>query len=262
MAPKHLLCILALLLGLSAQAHAACRNYKPTPADQVRIQGDSVLIVTHATAAHDPRFSTKHGVDMAVKWAKERSIPIIYLVDESPIDLYLMDDCHPTYWVNSNDGDIAFPVRQSNIYFAGGHLEMCLSRTIHDVLMQAAQRKNQSVRFTYFMDAIYSNGKSVEPDDPFYRDFGSFLSVVTYGRPGGETWPKLSLLETLGVIKSLDHDYRYLTKILPRWDNTLPDGLHVDLRIEGTNARRLRSGPGLFAPRFEFLFVESATALQ
>lgn len=245
-----------------SSAQAACRNYRPTPAEQVRIAGDSVLIVTHATATHDPRFSTKYGVDQAVKWAKEKNIPIVYLVDETPVELYLMDDCHPTYWVKSNDGDITFPVRQSNVFFAGGHLEMCLSRTIHDVLSQSARLKNRSIRFTYFMDAIYSNGKSIEPDDPYYRDFSSFLSVVTYGRPGGETWPKLSLLETLGVIKSLDHDYRYLTKILPRWDNTLSDGVHVDLTIEGNNTQRLRSGSGIFSPRFEFLFVESASAMR
>jgi hypothetical protein len=157
---------------------------------------------------------------------------------------------------------VDFTIRQTNVYFAGGHLEMCLSRTIHDALLQPSQHQGRSTRFIYLMDAIYSNGKSVEPNDPFYRDFSAFMGVVTYGRPGGESWPKLTLLETLGVIKSLDHDYDYLTKILPRWDNTLSNRVHVDLRLEGTNGRRLRAGAGFFSPRFEFLFVESSDALR
>jgi hypothetical protein len=39
----------------------------------------------------------------------------------------------------------------------------------------------RSLNVTYFMDAIYSNGKSIEPSDPFYSDFARFLNIVTYG---------------------------------------------------------------------------------
>jgi hypothetical protein len=64
----------------------------------VNLRADAVLIVTHATAFHDARFSTKRGVDEAVRFAKRRRIPVIYLQDDSPEDLYFMDDCQPDHW--------------------------------------------------------------------------------------------------------------------------------------------------------------------
>jgi hypothetical protein len=112
------------------------------------------------------------------------------------------------------------------------------------------------------MDAIYSNGRMIEPADPFYRDFDRFLSIVSYGRPGGEHWPKLSLLETMGVIRREDHQFDYIRKILPRWDTTFPDAFRIEVQLNDSVKKVLRPAAGWHPPTVLFHFVDSALRLS
>ena len=50
------------------------------------------------------------------------------------------------------------------------------------------------------MDGIFSNGKNIADTDPYYKDYVRFMGIVNYSRPAGEYFPKLTLLETMGVI--------------------------------------------------------------
>jgi len=250
------------MICLAGTAHAACRPPQFRPAQELRLDGDSVLIVTHASASFDARFSAKYGVDQAIRFAKDRKIPRIYLVDESPFPLYYMEDCEPDYWVLSIDGEAEFEVAPAHLYVAGGHMELCLSRTLHDVLYKWSRRPARDLTVTFFMDAIYSNGKSVEPSDPYYSDFNWFMGIISYGRPGGERWPKLNLLEMTGVIKKAANDQIFLEKILPRWDRTFSTDYRVELQLNNGPARVLRQGSGFFAPRLTFHFVDSADVLE
>ena len=112
---------------------------------------------------------------------------MIYLQDDTHSQYYFMADCEPDYWVFSAGGEICFEVAPAHVYIVGGHLELCMSAAMHDIIYQWAQRqpaKNYTV--TYFMDAIYSNVQMVDLSDPFYGDFVRFMGIVTYGRPGGE----------------------------------------------------------------------------
>jgi hypothetical protein len=115
---------------------------------------------------------------------------------------------------------------------------------------------------TYLMDAIYSNGRMIEPTDPFYADFDRFMGIVTWGRPGGEHWPKLSLLETMGIIRREDHELDYIRKILPRWDRTFPDRYRIAVKMNDSVAKVLRSAPGWHPPTVMFRFVDSALTLS
>jgi hypothetical protein len=108
------------------------------------------------------------------------------------------------------------------------------------------------------MDAIYSNGKLVEPGAPFYDDFQRFMGVVTYGRPGGEHWPKLNLLETMGVIVREDHEMEFLKQALPRWDTTFPASYRVELQLNDSVKKVLRPATGWHPPTLLFHFVDSA----
>ena len=237
---------------------SACPPHKFAEPSAIRPEGDSVLIVVHATSTHDARYSSKRGIDEAVQYAKSTRIPVIYLQDDTPGQLYFMDDCDPAYWVFSQGGEIRFDVPASNLYIVGGHLELCLSIALHDILYQWAKKPPRDLTVTYFMDGIYSNGKMIEQSDPFYRDFARFMDVVTYGRPSGEHWPKLTLLETMGIIGREDWELGLLQKILPRWDTTFPDQYRVEMQMNDSAKKVLRPAPGWRPPTLLFRFVDSA----
>jgi hypothetical protein len=255
------LIFLAALCALCNQAFAVCPPHRLSKPAEIRLTGSELMIVTHATSTHDARFSAKRGVDEAVRFAKDRGIPVIYLADDTPEKFYYMEDCQPDYWAFSQGGEIGFAVPPAHLYIVGGHLELCLSATLHDVIYQWAQHPPRNLTITYFMDAIYSNGKLIDPSDPFYSDFQRFMGVVTYGRPGGEHWPKLTLLETLGVIKREDHELEYLKQALPRWDTTFPPQYRIELQLNHSVKKVLRPAPGWNPPTVLFHFVDSALNL-
>ena len=255
------LAILSLVL-LPGVALAACPRHEFTDPARVRLTGDAVMIVTHATSVHDARFATKRGVDEATHFAKSHRIPLVYLQDGSPEQFYFMADCEPDYWVLAEDGEVRFDVQPSHVYVVGGHLEMCLSSTLHDVLLAWSKLPKRNLTVTYLMDAIYSNGKSIEESDPFYQDFQRFMGVVTYGRPGGEHWPKLTLLETMGVIVREDHQLEFLKKILPHYARTLSADYRVELQLNDSVAKVLRPARGWRPPTLRFHFVDSAISLS
>jgi len=247
-----------LLSGLAA---ASCPKPELTDPARVRLTGDSVLIVTHATSAHDARLATKRGMDEAIQFAKSRRIPVVYLKDDSGDEYYFMEDCRPDYWVLSAAGEIPFDHLPSNVYVAGGHLEFCLSATVNDVIRIWSRQPRRNLTVTYLLDAIYSNGNSVEESDPYYADFRRFMDVVTYGRPGGEHWPKLTLLETMGVVQNEEHQFQYLTKILPPYARVVPSDYRVDLKFNRSVVKVLRTARGWNPPTLRFNFVDSAINL-
>ena len=253
---------LLVLVLYACPGQAACPPHELTPPARVKLAGNSVMIVVHATSTHDARFSSKRGVDEAVRFAKERRIPVIYLQDDSAEQFYFMEDCAPDYWVFSQGGEVSFEVAPSHLYIVGGHVEMCMSATIHDVLLQWAKRPARNFTVTYFMDAIYSNGKVIDPSDPFYGDFARFMGVVTHGRSGGEHWPKLNLLETMGVILNEDHQLEYIKQILPHWDRTFPEPYRVEVQMNDSVKKVLRPAAGWKPPTVLFHFVNSALDLS
>lgn len=120
------------------------------------------MIVTHASSNDDGRIASKFGVDEVLHFAKKNRIPVIYLQDDRPADNYFMEDCSPDYWVFSRDGEVRFDVALLYVYLAGGHLELCLSVAVNDILMSWAKNPNRNLTVSYFMDGIFSNGKYIE----------------------------------------------------------------------------------------------------
>lgn len=255
--------LLALMLAslIATGAEAVCRRPELTDPARVRLTGDAVLIVTHATSAHDARLATKRGVDEAVQFARSRRIPVIYLKDDTPGRYYFMDDCRPDYWVHSAAGDLRFDALPAHVYVAGGHLEFCLAATLNDVIRIWSRQPRRNLTVTYLMDAIYSNGTSVEEGAPYHADFHKFMGIVTYGRPGGDHWPKATLLETLGVIQNEERELDYLKKILPLYGRALSSEYRVDLKLNGSVVKVLRPAPGWNPPTLRFNFVDSAIGL-
>ena len=252
---------LSILVLLSGPVLASCPKPEFTDPARVRVNGSAAMIVTHASSTYDARVSTKRGVDEAVLFAKQKRIPVIYLQDDSPGEFYFMNDCQPDYRVLSRDGEIRFDIQSSHVYIAGGHLELCLSHTLHDLLSTWARQPKRNLTVTYLMDAIYSNGKNFEESDHYYKDYLDFMNVVNYGRPGGEHWPKLTLLETLGIIVKEEPGYEYLKRILPHFGRTLPPDYRVEMQINNSVPKILRPANGRSSPTLRFHFVDSALGL-
>ncbi|MEO8487239.1 MAG: hypothetical protein ABI585_12985 [Betaproteobacteria bacterium] len=253
--------VLSLALASGVAFASSCPPHAFTEPADVRLRGDAVLIVTHATSTYDARLVTKRGVDEAVRFAKSRGIPVVYLQDDSPPEHYFAADCEPDYWVRSQDGEIAFDVPPAHVYVAGGHLENCLAVTLNDLIYRWSKRAPRNHTITYLMDAIYSNGKLVEPGDPFQDAFQRFIGIVTHGRPNGEHWPKVSLLETMGVIVREDDEIDYLTRAMPRWERTFASNVRVKAQVNGMRRKVLRPAEGPGSPTMFFHFVDSAVNL-
>ena len=253
---------LAIVCLCPAWAWSVCPPHKLAGPGEVRLQGDAVLIVVHPTSTYDARFASKRGIDEAVRFAKNNKIPVVYLQDDSPEEFYFTQDCAPDHWVYSDQGELNFDVTPTHVYVAGGHLEMCLSTALNEILFQWAKKAPRNVKITFLMDAIYSNGKVIDPGDPFYADFMKFRDVVTYGRPGGEHWPKISLLETMGVIVKEEHELEYIKQVLPRWDKTMPKPYRVDVTLNDSVTKVLRAASGWNPPTLSFHFVDSAINLS
>lgn len=251
--------IAALVLGFaSLPALAACPSHAFSDPAQIRLPGESLLIVTHASSNDDGRLASKFGVDAATRYARLNRIPMVYLQDDRREENYFMEDCKPDHWVFSMDGEVKFDVTASHLYVVGGHLEECLSRTVHDVLEIWSKKQRRDLTVTWFMDGIFSNGKKIAPEDPYHKSLVRFLGVVNYARPAGETFPKINLLETMGLIIDEQRQFDYLTRVVPHFERTLPD-YRVEIAMSDTNRTRvLQQGKGRRPPVLRFEFIDSA----
>ena len=104
--------------------------------------------------------------------------------------------------------------------------------------------------------------KKAEESDPYYRRFNRFMSIVTYSRPAGELYPKLTLLETMGVILKKDLQEDYLKRVLPRYDRTFPADYRVELKMNDSIVKVLQRGRASRAPVLRFHFIDSAANIR
>jgi hypothetical protein len=249
---------LALCSGL---AHATCAPRALGNPNDVSLDTDSVLIVTHASTKYDPRFSSKYGVDLATSFDRKNGIPMVYLQDDYGEQDYFTEECAPEYWVFSASGELGFQVQPSHVYVAGGHLEQCLFSTVNDVIFSWAEQPERDLTLTFLMDAIYSNGDLVRDSDDYYADFNSFLRILTHGRAEDDPWPKVTLLETMGVIPQQQRALEYLRRVLPDFENTLPADYRVELQLNESDIKVLQDAPAWSSPTLRFQFVDSARKL-
>lgn len=249
--------ILMLFAFGSAAAAANCPPRTFNYPSDLELEDEAALVVTHASAGFDARYATKYGIDNAVAFARNRHMPVLYLEDDDAPSLYFAEECTPDYRVFSEDGELPIEIRSSEVYVVGGHLELCLARTLQDILASWARRPPRHLRLTFFMDGIYSNGKSVRDSDPYAKAAEGFLKIVGHGRGGRETWSKLTLLETLGLIPDKELRYSYLRRVLPSYE-ALPPGYRVELQLNDDPPRQLRQGNQRSDMLLQFRFVDSA----
>lgn len=249
--------VLALVL-FSQAALAVCEKPPFTPPSKVVLNSDEVLIVTHASATYDARMSSKLGIDRAVSFAKRRGIPVVYLEDGTPEAQYFTADCSPSYRVFSRDGELPFEVKASRVYVVGGHLEQCLSRTVDGVIASWARQRVRDRTLTFLMDGIYSTGELIEESDPFYNDFKQFKRAIAHRRTDADPMPKLTLLETLGLIDQEETEIEFVRRALPNSGEVLTSAYEVELSLNNTLSRMVPSEVGVTPGRIRFKFVDSA----
>ncbi len=240
---------------------ARCPEHAFAEPQQIRLDGRPVLIATHASSSFDANFSAKRGVDEAVHFARAGNMQVVYLQDDRDDANYYMEDCKPDYWVHSESGELDFAIPASHVYLVGGHLELCLAITLNQLLDQWARQPAHDRTVEVLMDGVYSNGSSVDESRPFFQDMERFMQARSYGRPAGEHWNKLSLLEVMGVIIREEAQLGYLEGVLPQWRRSLPPEYRVELQLDDSVPRVLQRGSGLRAPVLRFRFVDSAVTL-
>ena len=251
--------VLTLTLALFSEAAlASCLDPQFANPSQVNLNGDAVLIVTHASATYDTRLSSKLGVDKAVSFARGKGIPVIYLQDKTPEEKYFTADCSPDYRVFSRDGELPFEVKASHVYIVGGHLEHCLSRTVEGVINSWARQRVRDLTLTFLMDGIYSTGELIEESDSFYNDFNQFKRAIAHRRTDTDPMPKLTLLETLGLIDREESEIEFLARALPNSGEVLTSAYEVELSLNNTLSRKIRTEPEKPGARIRFNFVDSA----
>ena len=251
--------LFALWAGL---AHAYCPARTLGTADEVRADQDSLLILTHASTRYDARLATKSGVDQATQFARRHGIPMVYLQDDAAEADYFTEDCAPEYWLQSASGELGFEVQSSHVYVAGGHLEQCLLTTVSEVMASWAGQEKRDLSLTYLMDAIYSSGELVKDSDDYYPDYSMFMRVLNYGRAEDAPWPKITLLETAGLIRQEDRMADYLKRALPDFASGFSRGYRVELYLNDDEVAVLQDPPLWESPVLQIRFVDSALRLD
>lgn len=250
--------VLALVL-LSQAALAVCPRPPFTPPSQVVLNSDAVMLVTHASATYDTRMSGKLGVDRAIRAARQKGIPAVYLEDRTPETQYYTAECSPDYRVFSRDGEVPFEVKASRVFVVGGHLEHCLARTVKEVIASLARQPVRDRNLTFLMDGIYSTGELIDESDPFYQGFRQFKRAIAHRRTDADPAPKFSLLETLGLIDQEETEVEFLRRAQPNSGEVLTSAYDVLLSLNGTLSQKIRGEPELAAAKIRFNFVDSAS---
>lgn len=253
--------ILMLFVYGSTAAAAICPPRPFSYPSDLLVDGAAVLIVTHASAAYDPRYATKRGVDEAVSLARSKQMPVLYLENEETAERYFAEDCAPDYRIFSEDGELPLDIRSTDVYVVGGHIELCLARTLQDVLASWARHPQPQLRLTFLMDGIYSNARSLQEKDPYYAAARRFIDIVSHGRSDRETWAKLTLLETLAIIERREHKYVFLQRLLPAHEHVQSSRYRVEMQLNDEPPHLLRRGNGS-GMLLQFRFVDSAENLK
>jgi hypothetical protein len=227
----------AFFAGAASQA-APCGPFTFTPPNQVSLKSDAAMIVTHPSTLWDGRFSSKSGMDAAVKYGKKHNMPIIYLEGSDNAETYFFADCEPTYWVQSFGGEFNFAVETNHIYSVGGHWEACQSSTMYDLIEAWQKKSGVDLTITEVMDGIYSYGNNVHTGDSYKSMFDQFINIVTYRNKGVGKF-KLNLMEMMGIIHDNAKEIEFVKRQLPPY-LSMPKEYEVQLHFNGKLVEVLR----------------------
>jgi hypothetical protein len=247
----------------AASSLAGCPTNIFTDPKTIQLASDSLMIVTHPADSYDPRLATKNGIELAVRFAQSHNIPVIFLADKADgsASHYFIDQCNPTHWVYSENGELGFNVPARHIYLVGGHLEICLLNSIQEYISRWFPTHQGDFTVTYFMDAIYSNGSKVDRDSAFHNDYLNFITAISYGKAHPTSWTKITLLETMGLIVNESQQLMYAKKMLPFYERWVPTHYRTELKMNNATTQVIQKGKSPQSNRLLFEFLDSAFTL-
>ncbi len=126
------------------------------------------LLVTHASRTFIPGSQITPGLDQWVADARACGLSTVYLMndDEAGDDLWLTSDRAPTWALYSRSGEHSLDVSASEIWSAGGYLELCQARSIRDAADSFFARNRRSRRFTVRIGAAATYSEKYAYRDP------------------------------------------------------------------------------------------------
>lgn len=256
--------LLALALSVSCGvATASCPEQPFTRPEDVRLDSDPALLVVHASNVFDPLYASKHGIEAATRYARLNHIRVVYLQDDADAQAYFTDDCRPDYRLRSEYGELSIEIRAAEIYLAGGHLEQCLHATEQDVLSSWSRQPRRNRTLTYLMDGIYSDGELVRDEDGYSQNFALIWRALNYhsNEDDEHPGPKITLLQSLGLIGNEAEETAYLKRALPDYTTFAQLGYRVAMQVNTGPLQILREASAASAPTLLFRFVDSASDL-
>lgn len=200
------------LLASAEQSFGQTSDHCPFPRrfiphEQIKIEGDRVLIVTHPTDVYDGRRVAKPGIDKTMAWATAQKIPTIMLWEPDPAlnHGYYPEQCHADFIISSTEGEHGLKNLPNHIISIGGRFDRlettgCQMRTMRDIFKAWSVKKDEDLKLTIVADATYLFG-AVHADDLAYDIWFNELSRIT-GTTGKEDDNRriLSLTEMLEIL--------------------------------------------------------------
>ncbi len=188
--------LLAFVLLLSAPLAYAQAVFRADIANnqEVRLEGTTHVLFSHATAYWDYDSSSRAGVRALLAFANRHRYPTLAAVHEAAInnpsdaELYFVRPGETTRVLNSEAGQhrLSFP-QARHVFIAGGNLTLCLCEAIRDVVRGTRQTAG-TLNLVLVRDAIYDWDGNLDPIGR--EDVDSF--VHSYFMPSfrcpGQNW--------------------------------------------------------------------------
>lgn len=235
----HLLFV-SMILCWSSRGFADCVDVTFTPPDQIALPGAELAIVTHPTSIWDPRASAKAGIDFMIRQAKTESRPIVILRHAQHSQTYYTQDCAPTHYAQSTDGEFSFRFAARHVTMTGGQFHQCFRETFLGVTKELA-RTNADAQIDIFAEGVYAVAQYLRGEN-----FESYvrLSHLIGGSPSTEG-AYLTLAQVLRALPTVEarlqllEDFLRDSQISSTVDGAAWDRFQIKLVIDGRQTRMI-----------------------
>lgn len=218
---RILLLLFALSLRLPDVQTFEPLDWQPAFTDprDLKIQQDTLALVTHATRHFDPLKVTQAAVHRVTATMKERQLPLICLHDQynenNPPWMYLYSDRCPTAFVRSDVGHIDLDLSSvRHVVVLGGYFGQCERSTVADSI-KCWRRDSDAgdFRVTQVVDGVFCVSEFVRFEDSYAAD----VRALFYGDLK-KRHPKasISVHQILSLIDDPDMAIEFLCRQLPR----------------------------------------------
>lgn len=243
--------IFLLFILLSSLLKATCPLPSFTPPNEVKIESDILLLVTHVSTQWDSQMSAKAGANEVVAYAKDNEIPFIYLQNFKDPHTYYYTECNPTYYVESYGGEFQFSFPSKHVLSIGGFYERCKRNTLeHAMAVWEKGKTEEDLRITEIEEGIYMAGDYVRNDDPYREAYLKFKSEKGLS--------VINLFDFMSVVNDSKMEKEYVKRLLSQFK--MPPKHRVVVEVDGKESFVLKEKTG--APTLTFNYIRHGNTLR